>query len=95
MALPRAERDEPEHLLAQLRTTMERLAETTPTPPDGILSDFNLKFKDEDKTIARPTETNGLHKIKVYMKEVASANEISSQIKNPLHIEDVKINVTQ
>jgi hypothetical protein len=95
MALPRAERDEPEHLLSQLRTTMERLAETTPTPPDSILADFNSRFKDEDKTIARPTETNGLHKIKVYMKEVASANEISSQIKNPLHIEDVKINVTQ
>jgi hypothetical protein len=95
MALPRAERDEPEHLLAQLRTTMERLAETTPTPPDGILADFNQRFKDEDKSIARPTETNGLHKIKVYMKEVASANDISVAIKNPLHIEDGKGNTPQ
>jgi hypothetical protein len=90
MALPRAERAEPEHLLSQIRTTMERLAETTPTPPDAILSAFNLRFKDEDKSIARPTETNGLHKIKVYMKEVASANELSIQIKNPLHTEDAK-----
>jgi hypothetical protein len=95
MALPRAERDEPEHLLAQLRTTMERLAETTPTPPDAILISFNNRFKDEDKSIARPTETNGLHKIKVYMKEVASANELSLQIKNPLHTEDVKVNTPQ
>lgn len=95
MSLPRSERAEPEHLLAQIRTTMERLAETTPTPPDVILSAFNLRFKDEDKTIARPTETNGLHKIKVYMKEVASANDISIAIKNPLHTEDGKVNTPQ
>jgi len=95
MSLPRSERAEPEHLLAQIRTTMERLAETTPTPPDKILAEFNLRFKDEDKTIARPTETNGLHKIKVYMKEVASANDISIAIKNPLHTEDGKVNTPQ
>lgn len=95
MSLPRSERAEPEHLLAQIRSTMERLAETTPTPPDSILAAFNLRFKDEDKTIARPTETNGLHKIKVYMKEVASANDISIAIKNPLHTEDGKVNTPQ
>lgn len=85
MSLPRSERQEPDNLLAQIRQTMERLAETTPTAPDSILSDFNLKFKDEDKSIARPTETNGLHKIKVYMKEIASTDDITLSIKNPIH----------
>ena len=88
MALPRSEREEPEQLLKKLRDTMERLAETTPSPPDTILAEFNARFKDEDKTIARPAETNGLHKIKVYMKEVASTDDISVQIKNPIHNEN-------
>jgi hypothetical protein len=85
MSLPREERMDADHLLGQIRTAMERLAETTPTPPESILAEFNSKFKDEDKSIARPSETNGLHKIRVYMKEVASSNEISVQINNPLH----------
>lgn len=85
MSLPRSEREDPESLLKKIRDTMERLAETTPTAPDSILSDFNLKFKDEDKSIARPTETNGLHKIRVYMKEIASSGDITLQVKNPIH----------
>ena len=88
LALPRQERMEPELLLKDIRSQMERLAETTPTPPDTILEDFNTRFKDYDKTIARPAETNGLHKIKIYMKEVASANDISVEIKNPIHKEN-------
>ena len=84
MSLPRSEREDPESLLKKIRDTMERLAETTPTAPDAILSDFNLKFKDEDKSIARPTETNGLHKIKIYMKEVASTGDINVLVKNPM-----------
>jgi hypothetical protein len=63
---------------------MERLAETTPTPPDVILQEFNNRFKDYDKSIARPAETNGLSKVKIHMKEVASANDITIDIKNPL-----------
>lgn len=85
MSLPRSEREEPESLLKKIRDTMERLAETTPTPPDCILTEFNKRFKDEDKSIARPTETNGLHKIRVYMKEVASTGDLSIQINNPIH----------
>lgn len=84
LSLPRSEREEPESLLKKIRDTMERLAETTPSAPDSILSDFNLKFKDEDKSIARPAETNGLHKIKIYMKEVASTGDLSVQVKNPM-----------
>jgi hypothetical protein len=85
MSLPRSERQDPENLLSQIRQTMERLAETTPTAPDVIITEFNQKFKDEDKSIARPAETNGLHKIKVYMKESVSTDNITLSIKNPIH----------
>jgi len=85
LALPRQERIEPEVLLKDMRVQMERLAETTPTPPDVILDDFSKRFKDYDKSIARPAETNGLSKVKIYMKEVASANDIALEIKNPIH----------
>ena len=66
LSLPRNERQQPEIILKSLRDSMERLAETTPTPPPDILDAFNKHFKDEDKTINRPTETNGLKKIIVF-----------------------------
>ena len=66
LSLPRDERQEPQLVLKSLRDSMERLAETTPTPPQEILDAFNKQFKDEDKSINRPTETNGLKKIVVY-----------------------------
>lgn len=97
LALPRQERMEPEVLLKDIRTQMERLAETTPTPPDVILEEFSKRFKDYDKSIARPAETNGLSKVKIYMKEVASANDISIEIKNPIHKQndEAPINIVQ
>lgn len=66
LSLPRNERMSPEQVLKTLRDNMERLAETTPTPPACILAEFNRHFKDEDKTISRPVETNGLQKIIIY-----------------------------
>jgi hypothetical protein len=66
MNLPRKERQDPEQLLKQIRDGMERLAETTPSPPQKILEDFNKHFKDEDKSISRPVEVNGLQKIEVF-----------------------------
>ena len=66
MSLPRAERQEADRLLQQIRDGMERLAETTPSPPPSILDEFNRHFKDEDKTISRPVEVNGLQKISIF-----------------------------
>jgi hypothetical protein len=48
---------------------MERLAETTPTPPQHILTDFTKRFK-EYTDVSKPAETNGLAKIKVFREEV-------------------------
>lgn len=69
MNLPRKERQDPEQLLKQIRDGMERLAETTPSPPTSILDDFNRHFKDEDKSISRPVEVNGLQKIQVFNQD--------------------------
>ena len=66
LALPRQERSGPEEILKNLRATMERLAETTPSAPQSILDEFNSHFKTEDKSIARPIEVNGLQKIVIY-----------------------------
>lgn len=65
LSLPRVERMQPAEMLKQIRDEMERLAETTPSPPDYILSQFNQKFK-AYTDVARPAETNGLQKIVVF-----------------------------
>ena len=71
MSLPREERQEPEQLLKQIRDGMERLAEPPPSPPPAILRQFNSHFKDEDKSISRPVEVNGLQKILVFRRPSA------------------------
>ena len=88
MSLPRSERQEAETLLKQIRDGMERLAETTPSPPPSILDDFNSHFKDEDKTISRPVEVNGLQKISIWRASVpARLDEVSIEIKNPIRVD--------
>lgn len=91
MSLPRSERKEADQLLAQIRDGMERLAETTPSPPTSILDEFNSHFKDEDRTISRPVETNGLQKISIFRSPSLSSKleEVQIEIKNPLRVEDV------
>jgi len=74
LSLPRQERMSPDQMLKELRTAMERLAETTPLPPPNILQQFNKQFKDY-KDVSKPHETNGLQKIIVYRN-------------NPLHSKD-------
>jgi hypothetical protein len=86
MSLPRSERREAEQLLQQMREGMERLAETTPSPPPTILDEFNRHFKDEDKSISRPVEVNGLQKVHIWKSTSVplELNEVKLEIKNPL-----------
>lgn len=85
MSLPRSERQEPEAILKQIRDGMERLAETTPSPPQTILDEFNKHFKDEDKSISRPVEVNGLQKIKIYkVPSLTEVKDVLVEIKNPM-----------
>jgi hypothetical protein len=92
MSLPRAERQQPDQLLKQIRDGMERLAETTPSPPPTILDEFNKHFKDEDKSISRPIEVNGLQKISIFRSPSipTKLEEVKIEIKNPLRVEDVQ-----
>jgi hypothetical protein len=53
---------------------MERLAETTPLPPENLLKEFAVKFKSED--VSKPAETNGLAKIQIYRHEIASPTSV-------------------
>lgn len=71
LSLPRSERMVAAEMLKQLRDEMERLAETTPSPPPSIFAQFNTTFASET-TVARPAETNGLHKILIYRDVVPS-----------------------
>lgn len=88
MSLPRAERQEAEVLLKQIRDGMERLAETTPSPPPSILEEFNRHFKDEDKTISRPVEVNGLQKVFIFRSSSGTGLEdVAVEIKNPLKVD--------
>lgn len=75
LALPKHERTSPEEVLKQLRTTMERLAETTPLPPQNILTQFSKNFKDY-KDVSKPPEVNGLQKIIVYRENPMHKKEI-------------------
>jgi hypothetical protein len=96
MSLPRSERKQADQLLAQIRDGMERLAETTPSPPPSILEEFNRHFKDEDKSISRPVETNGLQKITIFRSTSVPTklDEVKIEIKNPmLKVEDDVLNL--
>lgn len=98
MSLPRLERQEPEAILKQLRDGMERLAETTPSPPEAILKEFNNHFKDEDKTISRPIETNGLQKIMIYRTPSlpSALDEVKIEMKNnPMIVDGNQLQLRQ
>ena len=68
LSLPRDQRMTADGLLTHVRETMERLAETTPNCPPGIVAEFNSKYEHETK-IALPVEVNGIHEIKVFREE--------------------------
>ena len=77
LALPRNERMPPPQLLKLIRDSMERLSETTPSPPNSIINAFNHEFK-EIEDIAMPSETNGLEKVKIYSER--EENETIAQL---------------
>jgi hypothetical protein len=76
LSLPRNERINAEDMLKQLRSEMERLAETTPSPPPHILTLFSQTFKTYTN-VSKPAETNGLAKIMVF-RELKSAPSTAS-----------------
>jgi hypothetical protein len=76
---------------------MERLSETTPSPPTEIINQFNKEFHDVED-IAMPSETNGLEKVNIYshreeveaesaQNSVNRASELRVQIKDILNVD--------
>jgi hypothetical protein len=68
LALPRNERSSAEQVLSNLRDTMERLAEITPSIPEDVIKEFNKKYANYTD-VGLPAEVNGLSKIKIYRGE--------------------------
>ena len=75
LALPRNERSSAEQVLSNLRDTMERLAEITPSIPEDVIKEFNKKYASYTD-VGLPAEVNGLSKIKIFRGEL--------KIKTPL-----------
>jgi hypothetical protein len=69
LSLPRVERSSVDVVLGNMRDTMERLAEVTPSVPEEIIAEFNKKY-DSYKDIGMPIEANGLSKIIVFREDV-------------------------
>ena len=69
LSLPRGERVAPRDFLKFVRDTIERLAETCPLVPDGIILEFHERFDrsyvNVEDPVAIPDKANGLRHITV------------------------------
>jgi hypothetical protein len=68
LALPVAQRVEPQALLADIREKMARISEVAPDVPDSVIMLYKHQFK--DNTTSKPIIANGLDAIEIY-KEAA------------------------
>jgi hypothetical protein len=66
LSLPRKKRMSVKEFLKNVSEQVQRLNEISPIIPDIVITDYNVKFKDEPLTISRPEITNGLVDIKIY-----------------------------
>jgi len=85
LALPRHERIIAKDMLKIVREQCDRLQETSPQIPDGVISEFKIKFSDSTPDVAKPEITNGLHAIMVYSPDHVSPRiSTSDRIPNTL-----------
>jgi hypothetical protein len=71
LTLPKAERIAAKDVLKITKDSIERLLETSPAVPDVIIKEYKETFKSYTD-VAHPEITNGLKKVFIYSKEVAS-----------------------
>ena len=71
LTLPKSERIAAKDVLKITKDSIERLLETSPAIPDSIIKEYKETFK-EYTDVAHPDITNGLRKVFIYSKEVAS-----------------------
>lgn len=71
LTLPKSERIAAKDVLKITKDSIERLLETSPAVPDSIIKEYKEVFKDYTD-VAHPDITNGLRKVFIYSREVAS-----------------------
>jgi hypothetical protein len=64
LALPIAQRTDPDKLLKDVREKLQRIAEVAPDVPESVIEQYKSKFKD-NKT-SHPIIANGLDPVKIY-----------------------------
>jgi hypothetical protein len=76
LTLPKSERIAAKDVLKITKDSIERLLETSPAIPDVIVKEYKETFKSYTD-VAHPDVTNGLRKVFIYSREVATpmANE--------------------
>jgi hypothetical protein len=70
LSLPEEQRVSPIKLLDEVRDKLARVGEIAPDIPEAVIAEYKSRFKDGDTK--KPIIFNGLDKITVYKKEVAS-----------------------
>jgi len=83
LALPRHERIVAKDMLKIVREQCDRLQETSPQIPDGVILEFKARFSSTTPDVAKPEITNGLHAIVIY-----SPDRISPRISTFDHTPD-------
>jgi hypothetical protein len=68
LALPIAQRTDPDKLLKDVREKLQRISEVAPDVPESVIEQYKVKFKD-NKT-SHPIIANGLDPVKIYKDDV-------------------------
>ena len=72
LRLPRDQRMQPGDFLKYVKDQYDRLAEVSPLVPDSVVDEFKSKFS-KYTDVSKPEETNGLHKIEIYVDDRVSS----------------------
>jgi hypothetical protein len=91
LSLPREKRMRVKDFLKLVSEQIQRLNEIQPQIPDIVIKEYNIKFKDEPITIAKPEITNGLVDIKIYMDDMKDKETITENIEINNNLEKIII----
>lgn len=80
MSLPRKERMSATDLLKVVREEVDRLAETSPSLPMNIITQFQKNFF-RYTDVARPEITNGLEKIYIFQEQFDNEGKLVAKLK--------------
>ena len=92
LSLPRTKRMAVKSFLKVVSEQIQRLNEIQPTVPDMVIRQYNLKFKDEPPTIAKPEITNGLVELQVYIDDPTPTPSPPPEVEPPVivHVKEME-----